>query len=178
MNPLFFILVLAAIFLFLLWKFISEYSSSLSAPFVGTESKIVKRILSIADLKKDDILYDLGSGDGRIVISAALMGSKAVGIEIDPVKAIYSRIFIKLLKLDKQIKIKRGNFFETDLSQASVVTMFLLHETNQKLKSKLQNELKKGTRIISYSFIIEGWKPQKTYINNDSVWGPIYLYKV
>ena len=178
MNPLFFIILLAVFFLFFLWKLITHNSSYLSAPYVGTESKIVKRMLSIADLKEDDILYDLGSGDGRIIVSTALKGSKAVGVEIDPLKVLYSRIFIKLLRLDDRAKIIRGSFFETDLSKASVVTLFLLQETNQKLKSKLKKELKKGARVISYSFTIDGWRPQKTYLNSDSIWGPIYLYKI
>jgi predicted RNA methylase len=145
---------------------------------VGTEAKIVKRMLDMADLKKKDVVYDLGSGDGRVVVSAALRGNNAVGIELDPIKVLYSRLFIRLLKLQKKAKIVKGDIFVKDLSKADVVIMFLLHDTNQKLKSKLKKELKKGARIVSYSFVLEGWKPEKTYLNKDSVWGPIYLYKV
>ncbi len=174
----FFILLLIAILFFTLWKYFFNFSTHISAPFVGTEPKIVKRMLDIADLKKGDLLYDLGSGDGRVVVSAALRGINATGIEIDPIKVIYSRFFIKLLRLKNKAKIIRGNFFEKDLSRADVIILFLLHDTNQKLREKFIKELKKGTRIVSYSFILEGWKPEKTYINNDSVWGPIYLYIV
>ena len=178
MSPTFFVIVLCVILLIYLWRNIFNFSAHVSAPFVGTEPKIVKRMLDIADLKKNDVLYDLGSGDGRLVISAALKGAKSVGIEIDPLKVIYSKIFIRALKLKGKAKILRGNFFSKDLSSASVITLFLLHDTNQELKEKFEKELKKGTRIVSYSFKLEGWKPIKTYHNHDSVWGPIYLYEV
>lgn len=176
MNPGFFIVLVGFLFLIALWKYVTNFSANVSAPFVGTEPKIVKRMLDMAELKKTDHLYDLGSGDGRIVVSAALRGFKATGIEIDPVKVWYSRLFIKLMKLEKYANIDRGSFFEKDLSKASVITLFLLHDTNQKLKEKFERELKKGVRIVSYSFIIEGWKPDKVYQSDDSVWGPIYLY--
>jgi tRNA A58 N-methylase Trm61 len=178
MDPGFFIFLIFVIFLFILWSYVSNFSSRLSAPFVPTEPGIVKRMLNMADLKKEDTLYDLGSGDGRVVVSAGLRGAKAVGIEIDPIKVLYSRFFIKLLRLDNNAKIIRGNFFEKNLSEADVVILFLLHDTNQKLKEKFKKELKKGTRIVSYSFTLEDWKPEKTYLNRDSVWGSIYLYKV
>jgi SAM-dependent methyltransferase len=170
-----FFLFVAILFL---WVQISNNSSYLSAPFVGTEPKIVQRMLDIADLKKAEVLYDLGSGDGRIVVSAALRGAKAVGIELDPLKVLYSRLFIKIMKLTKTASIIRKNLFEADLKEANVVTLFLLHDTNQKLKSKLKKELKPGSRVVSYSFTLEGWKPEKTYLNADSIYGPIYLYKI
>lgn len=178
MNPGFFITLIGFLLLIALCRYLSNFSANVSAPFVGTEPKIVKRMLDMAELKKSDVLYDLGSGDGRIVVSAALRGIKAVGIEIDPVKVWYSRFFIKLLKLEKHAKVERGNFFEKDLSKANIVTLFLLHDTDKKLKDKLIKELKKGSRIVSYSFIFEGWKPEKTYNSFDSIWGPIYLYKM
>lgn len=176
-SEIFLIFIIIGLFL-LLWTYVSNFSSRFSAPYVGTEPDIVKRMLNIADLKKGETLYDLGSGDGRMVVAAALRGAKTVGIEIDPLKVIYSRFFIKALRLNKSAKIIRGNFFEKDLSEADVVTLFLLHDTNQKLKNKFKKELKKGSRVVSYSFILENWKPEKTYLNRDSIWGPIYFYKV
>jgi Na+-transporting methylmalonyl-CoA/oxaloacetate decarboxylase gamma subunit len=173
-----FILFSVIVILIFFWQYISNFSSRFSAPFVGTEPKIVKRMLDIAELKKGDVLYDLGSGDGRIVLTAALRDIKAVGVELDPFKVLYSRLFIKVLRLNRFARVIRGNFFEKDISEATVVTLFLLHDTNQKLADKFKKELKKGARIVSYSFAFEGWKPEKTYLNNDSVWGPIYLYKV
>lgn len=178
MDSIFFIIILALLFLYILWRNIFNNSAHTSAPFVGTEPKIVKRMLDIAEIKINDTLYDLGSGDGRIVISSALRGTKSVGIELDPLKVIYSNFFIKILKLSKKAKIVRGNIFSQDISKATVVTLFLLHITNQNLKEKLNKELKKGARIVSYSFELEGWKPEKIYHNHDSAWGPIYLYKV
>lgn len=176
MNFVFIFILL--VFLLFAWRYISNFSSRFSAPFVGTEPKIVERMLDIADLKKGENLYDLGSGDGRLVVSAALRGAKSFGIELDPIKAVYSKFFIKVLRLEDMAKIIRGNVFEQDLSKADVVTLFLLQDTNQKIKEKLKKELKKGARVVSYCFTMEGWKPEKIYQNNDSVWGPIYLYKI
>lgn len=178
MNHNFFLLFILTGLLYILWKYVSNFSSHTSAPFVGTEPKIVRRMLDIAELKKGDILYDLGSGDGRVIVSAALRGNRAVGIEVDPVKVFYSQVFIKIMKLNKLAQVIRGNFFEKNLSEADVVTLFLIHDTNQKLKEKLKKELKKGARVVSYCFVMEGWVPEKTYQNSDSVCGPIYLYKV
>jgi cyclopropane fatty-acyl-phospholipid synthase-like methyltransferase len=176
MNIAFVILLLLAVLF--LWPFITNSSGFFSAPFVPTEPKVVARMLDIADIKKGETLYDLGSGDGRVVVSAALRGAYAVGVEMDPVKAMYSRLFIKILRLHKTAKIVRQNFFETDLKNADVVSLFLLQHTNQKLKKKLVGELKKGSRVVSYAFTLEGWKPDKIYLNNDSNFGPIYLYEI
>ncbi len=172
-----YILLLIVTVLFL-WSYITNTSSFFSAPFVGTEPKVVQRMLNMAELQKGQVLYDLGSGDGRIVVSAALRGANAVGTEADPLKVLYSKLFIKVMKLDKNAKIIRKNFFEADLKTADVVTLFLLQDTNQKLKNKLAKELKPGSRVVSYSFTLEGWKPEKTYLNTDSTFGPIYLYKI
>ncbi len=178
MNSSFFIIFLGILSLIALWRYITNFSANVSAPFIPTEPKIIKRMLDIAHLKKNDILYDLGSGDGRIIIMAALRGIKAVGIEIDPIKVWYSRLFIKIMKLEKKAKIERNNFFNVNLSRASVITIFLHHEINQLLKEKFHKELKRGTRIISYPLTLEGWKPERIYINADSSWSPIYLYKI
>lgn len=172
------LLGIIALVLFFLWSYATRASSFLSAPFVGTEPKVVTRMLDIANIKQGQVLYDLGSGDGRIVVSAALRGADATGIEMDPLKVLYSRFFIKVMRLSKTAKIVRSNFFNVNLKKADVVTLFLLQDTNQKLKPKLEKELKQGASVVSYCFTIEGWKPEKTYLNTDSVFGPIYLYKI
>jgi len=147
------------------------------APFVPLEPEVVEEVMKLAKVDKDDIFYDLGSGDGRLVIAAALHGAKEVyGIEIDPLRVFYSRFWLKLLRLENA-KIIKGNFFEIDLSKATVVSLYLLQETNDKLKSKFEKELKKGTRVVSVAFFIPGWKPAKiSPVGPPS--GPTYLYIV
>lgn len=135
-------------------------------------------MLDIAEIKKGDTLYDLGSGDGRIVVSGALRGANSVGVEMDPIKVLYSRLFIKAMRLNKTAKIIGKDLFQVNLKDADVITLFLLQDTNQKLKDKFKKELKKGTKIISYAFTLEDMKPEKTYLNTDTNFGPIYLYKI
>ena len=128
---------------------------------------------SIADDKKD-ILYDLGSGDGRIIVMAAKeFGAKSIGIEVDPLRMLLSRIAIKRYKLEQKVKVIRANFFNVSLEDASVVTLYQGHEINKKIRAKLASELRSGTRVVSYRFILDGWTPTKT--NDDE---SIYLYVV
>ena len=174
MEP--FILVIIIVLLYFLWPFYSRLTTQKGAPFVPTEPKTVEKMLRLAQVKKGDVLYDLGSGDGRIVTAAALMGANAYGVEIDPLKTFYSHFMLLLFGLNKYAKIIRGDFYKVDLSKANVVTLFLLPETNQKLKDKLQKELRTGSRIVSYAFKFDGWKPSKKLFNQDSAFGPIYLY--
>jgi len=111
------------------------------------------------------------------VITAALYGAKAYGVEIDCLHVLYSRVWIKLLRLFQKAQIIRQDFFKTDLSKANVVSLYLLEETNQKLKEKIKEELREGTRVISSGFIIPGWRP--TRINfKGPIYGPIYLYEI
>ena len=147
------------------------------APFVTAEPKMVERMMNLAQVKKGDVFYDLGSGDGRLVISAALRGAKSYGVEIDLLRVLYSRFWIWLLRLSKNAKIIRKNFFDVNLSKADVVSLFLLQKTNQKLKNKLKKELKPGARIVSYGFTFEGWQPKKVD-TRPNIYGPIYLYKI
>ncbi len=174
MEP--FLIVLIIVLIYFLWPYYSRLTTQKGAPYVPTEPKTVDKMLRLANVKKGDILYDLGSGDGRIVMAAAIMGASSYGVEIDPLKVLYSRFMIRLFGLKKNAKIIRGDFYKVDLSKADVVSLFLLHETNQNLKSKLKKELRPGTRVVSYAFKFEGWKPYKVLLNNDSVFGSIYLY--
>jgi len=152
-------------------------TTKFGAPFVPMEPLVVERIVKLAKVKKGDVFYDLGSGDGRLVIAAALRGAKAYGIEIDRLRVLYSRAWIRVLRLSKNAKIIQKNFFEVDFADADVVCLFLLQKTNQKLKDKFEKELKPGTRIISYAFDFEGWKPTRVDFNEGSTFGPIYLYE-
>ncbi|MBM4240649.1 MAG: SAM-dependent methyltransferase [Euryarchaeota archaeon] len=129
-------------------------------------------MLEMAEVNAEDILYDLGSGDGRIVVEAARKyNAMAVGIEADPFRVIWSKLVIMILRLRGRVKIIWGNLFNHDLSEATVVTVFLWKKTNQRLKPKLQRELKPGTRVVSYVWTFKGWKPVKVDRKAE-----IYLY--
>jgi uncharacterized protein (TIGR03000 family) len=129
--------------------------------YLPTPTEVVDKMLEMAEVKKSDVLYDLGCGDGRIVIAAAKKYKcKAVGIEIDPELVEKARANVKAEKLDGLVEIREGDLFKADLKPASVVTMYLLDSLNAKLVPKLK-ELKPGSRIVSHDFGIEGYPPQK-----------------
>lgn len=164
------------VFLILFWLFSSSYTAGYGAPFVPMEAEVVEGVMRIAEVKPGEIFYDLGSGDGRLVIAAALRGARACGVEIDPLRALYSRFWIWLLRLGKNARIIRSNFFDVDLSGADIVCLYLLQETNEKIQSKLEKELRPGARIVSVAFTFPGWMPEKIDPNG-TVYGPIYLYR-
>lgn len=154
-------------FLILPWIFIignlwALYTKPLGAQWVPADIYKVRRMLEMVNLKPGEFLYDLGSGDGRIVTEAAITYNvKAVGVEIDWLRVLLSRLKLRLKKLDRQAQIKHGNLFDTDLRDADVVTLYLLPNTVNKLKSKFKKELKSGSRIVSLQFPISNWKPIK-----------------
>jgi len=145
------------------------------APWVPLEPFVIQNIMDMSKVKEGDIFYDLGSGDGRVVIAAALRGAKAYGVEIDPFRVLYSRICIFLFGLTGRAKIIQGDIFKIDLSNVDVVTTYLLQETNDKLFSKLDKELKEGARIVSSAFNYPKLKPI-TVNPNGPIYGPLYLY--
>ena len=147
------------------------------APWVPLEPHVVKRIFELVKIKPGEIFYDLGSGDGRMVIAAASQGAKAYGIEVDPWRVWYSRFCIFIFGLSGRAHIIQKNIFDVDLSNADVVTIYLLQETNNKLFPKLQKELKPGTRILSSAFNFPKWKPV-TIDPTGPIYGPLHLYKV
>lgn len=133
----------------------------IGAAWSPSSRKVVDKILEMAELNNQDILYDLGSGDGRIVAQASRKYHvKALGVEADPLRVIWSRIILRIMGLQHNSKIIWGDIFKQDLSYATVVTVFLWQRTNEKLKAKLLRELKPGTRVISYIWTFSGWKPQ------------------
>ena len=123
------------------------------APWVPSSRETIRRMLELAGIKPGEEVYDLGSGDGRIVIlSAREFGAKSTGIEIDPFRAFYSRLMIKRLGLNGKARVICASFFDVDLSMADVVTMYLLQETNDKLKPALEKELRPNCRVVSHVF--------------------------
>lgn len=128
--------------------------------FVPTPQDVVDKMLDLAKVTKDDVVYDLGCGDGRIVVSAAKRGAKAFGFDIDPQRIKESRANVKKNKVEKLAKIDQKDIFKLDLSKANVVTLYLLPSLNVKLIPQLE-KLKPGSRIVSHSFDMQGVKPDQ-----------------
>lgn len=135
------------------------WTQAIGAGWWPTPMKAVRKMLELAELKEDDTLYDLGSGDGRIVIEAAKRyGAKGVGIEADPLRVAVSRLIVRLKGVHGLVTIVHGNLFRESISEASVVTLFLTQKTNRRLKQRLL-ELRDGARIVTYTWTLEGWTP-------------------
>jgi precorrin-6B methylase 2 len=130
-------------------------------PFVPTPQEVVDKMIELAGVKKGDTVYDLGSGDGRIVITAAKKGARAVGFEIDPDLVKESRENIKKAGVQQLAEIRQQDILMVDVSSASVVTMYLLPDVNLKLKPTLLKQLKPGSRVVSHAFDMGDWKPDK-----------------
>jgi hypothetical protein len=130
--------------------------------FVPTPQQVVDEMLKIANVKKGDVLYDLGSGDGRIPVTAAKrFGIRAIGIDIDPQRIAEANENAKKEGVTQLVTFKNTDLFTTDISDATVVTLYLLPRLNVKLRPKLLNELKNGTRIVSHAFDMGDWQPEK-----------------
>lgn len=150
-------------------------------PFVPTPQEVVERMLEMAQVKKGDVVYDLGSGDGRIVITAAKKyGVKAVGFEIDPDLIRQSRENIRKEGVGHLAEIREQDIMTVDLSPASVVTMYLLPEVNLRLRPTVWRQLKPGSRVVSHDFDMGDWKPVKVqHIKDRSDWDhTIYLWTI
>ena len=138
-------------------------------PFVPTPQDVVERMLEMAEVRSGDVVYDLGSGDGRIVITAAKKyGVQAAGFEIDRKLVQESREAIQRAGLEDLAEIHRKDIFTVDFRPASVVTMYLLPQVNVMLQPKLLEQLKPGSRVVSHDFDIGNWKPLKVEHMTDS----------
>jgi 2-polyprenyl-3-methyl-5-hydroxy-6-metoxy-1,4-benzoquinol methylase len=131
-------------------------------PYVPTPTPVVNEMLRLANVKKNDVLYDLGSGDGRIVITAAQkFGTRGIGIDIDPQRIQEANQNAQTAGVTNLVQFRQQDLFETDFSKATVVTLYLLPDINLKLKPRLLSQLKPGTRVVSHAFDMGDWKPQK-----------------
>ncbi len=137
-------------------------------------------MLEAAHVKPGDVVYDLGSGDGRIVITAAQkFGAKGVGVEIRPDLCQKARERIKSLGLEDRVSMVEGSALRVDLSSADVVTMYLLTSSNERLKPNLEKYLKPGSRVVCYEFPIKGWKPVEAIVlQTGKTEHLIYLYEM
>ena len=145
------------ILIFVVWAISVFWTHTRGAPWVPTSMKMVHKMLTMAEVGPDDLVYDLGCGDGRTIVTAARRyGTRAVGVEIDPLRYIWCQALITFLGLRDRVKIIYGDFFSQDLSAADVVTCYLLQSTNKKLEEKLKRELGSGTRVVSNTFTFPG----------------------
>ena len=132
-------------------------------PYMPTHEKVVAEMLKVAKVGKDDVLYDLGSGDGRIVITAAKeFGTRGVGVDIDPDLIREARENAVKAGVADKVKFLQQDLFETDIREATVVTLYLWPEINLRLRPKLLSDLKPGTRVVSHNHDMGDWKPLKT----------------
>jgi ubiquinone/menaquinone biosynthesis C-methylase UbiE len=172
-------------FAILLTASLPAYSQKLNpmenlAPDIPTPQSVVERMLEAGRVKPGETVYDLGSGDGRIVITAAQMfGAKAVGVELRPDLCEKARERVKSLGLEDKVSIVEGNALHVDLSAADVVTMYFLTSSNERLRPNLEHWLKPGSRVVSNQFPVKGWKPsQVVRVKAGSMEHTIYVYEV
>jgi precorrin-6B methylase 2 len=145
--------------------------------FVPTPQDVVEAMLTIADVKSGDVVYDLGSGDGRIPIAAVQKfgAERAIGIDIDPQRIKEANDNAQKAGVESKVRFLNQDLFTSDFSEATVVTLYLLGSLNEKLRPKLLAELKPGTRIVSHAFRMGDWQPEKTETVNGST---IYFWTV
>ncbi|MEO7145435.1 MAG: class I SAM-dependent methyltransferase [Bryobacteraceae bacterium] len=152
----------------------------LAAPYFPTPGTIVKKMLELGDLQPGEKMFDLGSGDGRIVIMAAQkFKADATGIEIDGILARQSAEAIEKLGLEKRARIVHGDLFAQDYSAADLLTVYLLPRSNDRVRPMLEKQLRKGTRIVAHDFEIPGWTPVKVVDIDDDGQGRshrLFLY--
>lgn len=150
-------------------------------PYVPTPPEIVERMLELAQVKKGDVVYDLGSGDGRIVITAAKKyGVRAIGFEIDPERIKEARENIRKAGVEKLVEIREQDIRTVELSGATVLTMYLLPEVNLMIRPNIWKQMKPGSRVVSHDFDMGDWKPLKVErVKSRSNWDhDLYLWHV
>jgi SAM-dependent methyltransferase len=129
--------------------------------WVPTPDEVVNRMLRMAQVTKDDLVFDLGAGDGKIAIAAAKIGARSVGVEYNPEMARHAQSNVEKAGVGSRARIIQGDIFKTDFTQATVITMYLLPALNMKLRPQIL-QMRPGTRIVSHSFTMEDWEPDET----------------
>jgi SAM-dependent methyltransferase len=148
----------------------------LDVPYVPTPQVVVDKMLELANVTKDDYLIDLGCGDGRIPISAARQfGTRGMGVDIDPARIYEANVNAVNARVGDKVEFKKQDLFQTDFSKATVLTMYLLPRINLELRPRILSQLKPGTRVVSHTFDMGDWKPDKKLIVGDHT---IYLWIV
>jgi len=151
---------------------------NLDVAYVPTPKDIVRRMLRLARVRRGETVFDLGAGDGRILIEAVRgFGAKAIGVEVDPERLI--RIKERLTATGTEATVVQGDLLEVDTSSADVVAIYLSSSVNAKLASKLKNELKAGARVVSLDYVLPGWAPERELtVKSGGVTRKIYSYEV
>jgi precorrin-6B methylase 2 len=160
---------------------VTERGPGQLAPFDPTPQVVVERMLTLARMKSDDVLYDLGSGDGRIVIAAAKKyGAKAVGFEIDPGLVKLARENARREGVENLVEFRQQDFLTADLSPASVVTLYLSYDGNLAVRPQLMQQLKSGARVVSYTFDMGDWPPKiaESYRDKGGNAHMLYLWEI
>ena len=160
-------LAVIAFLLWLVWPII------MGAMYMPTPHAVVEKMLDLAGVGPEDTVYDLGSGDGRIVIGAAERGARAVGIEVDPIRVLWARRNAAASRAGRRVRIIWGDFFKNSVADATVVTVYQGEGINNRLRQKFEVELKPGSRVVSFSFKFDGWEIAEKHPDAD-----IYLYRV
>jgi precorrin-6B methylase 2 len=172
------LLTIAPVAWWLAFDYLSDFRAP-DVPFVTTPNDVVAAMLDLAKVTEADTVYDLGSGDGRIVLAAARdRKARAVGIEIKPELVEQSQKAIADAGLEDRAEVRRGDIFKQDLRPATVVTMFLLPDVNVRLRPQL-DRLRPGTRIVSHRFSMKGARPARTVVVTSTETGqehPLYLW--
>lgn len=150
------------------------------APYVPTPQDVVEKMLELAQVTSSDVLYDLGCGDGRIVITAAKKyGARGVGVDIDPQRIQESQANARAAGVENRIKFIQQDAMTVDVSPATVVTLYLLPDSNRRLRGNLTRELKPGSRIVSHAFDMDEWEPLKVehFTDSGGMTRTLYLWK-
>src|SRR5918992_2911163 len=133
----------------------------LDVPYVPTPQDVVDRMLDMAKLTKDDFHIDLGSGDGRIVITAAKRGARSMGVDLNPTRIAEANENARKAGVTDRVTFVQGNLFEMDISKANVLTMYLLQGVNLQLRPRVLSELRPGSRVVSHAFSMNDWGPDQ-----------------
>jgi ribosomal protein L11 methylase PrmA len=146
------------------------------APYISTPYPVVEAMLKLAHVGKKDLIIDLGCGDGRIVIEAAKRyGARGIGIDVNPARVAEARANARREGVEQLVRFEEQNVYDTDLKEATVVTLYLLQNINLRLRPTLESQLKPGARIVSHSFDMGSWKPnKKRMVDSDQ----IFLWKI
>jgi ubiquinone/menaquinone biosynthesis C-methylase UbiE len=157
-----------------------QFGAENLAPYIPTPQILVERMLEAGGVKPGDVVYDLGSGDGRIVITAAQQfGARGVGVELSPELCRTAQKRIKELNLQDRVKIIEASALRVDLSPATVVTLYLMTSSNERLRPNLEKYLKPGARVVSNDYPIRGWRESRlVLVKTGSAEHKIYVYEV
>lgn len=168
------VIAVAIAFVSLVWL---GWNLTLDALWQPTDWVTVRRILLLGEVGPRDHVVDLGCGDGRIVVAAARdFGARATGVEIDPFRVLWAKLWILCLGLHRRARVVRGNMYTARVTDASVVVLFLSATSNFKLQERIRGELSPGSRVVSYYHPIWGWEPDLVGEARDG--HPIYVYSI